>query len=340
MKMEIKAVDPGRHADQMNSPPYSPAFIHDCIRTAFPNLTVADAHVLSGGLINTNIKIEFSSCEPPVVLRLYRGDAAVCLKETAILRLVQSTVPVPEVIHVEPNGISGSPPFCILQFVNGLTFQQLKRTKDLGAIHQAAGSAGETLARMSAYQFSKPGRLQVDFENGLAVEDADDDEPDPIPRLLDVFLQSEHLQRRVEDSFRQRLHDFIWSWSNHLGALDNDRHLVHSDFGNRNILVDCLNGRWQVVAVLDWEFAHSGSPLLDVGHFLRYERSDANLREPYFSSAFLESGGVLAPDWRRISQVLDLTGLVHCLTHDQLPDDVADEILQLIKSTLETCEAH
>ena len=31
-------------------------------------------------------------------------------------------------------------------------------------------------------------------------------------------------------------------------------------------------GRWAVAAVLDWEFAVSGSPLADVGHFLRYER--------------------------------------------------------------------
>ncbi|HET9711211.1 MAG TPA: phosphotransferase [Pyrinomonadaceae bacterium] len=322
----------------MISPPYSPQFIHDCIGTAFPNSRIADAQVLSGGLLNTNIKIEFSSHQPPVVLRLYRGDTAVCLKETAILRLVHSTAPVPEVIHVEPNGIGNSPPFCILQFVNGLTFQQLKRSKDLEAIHQAAASVGETLARICAYQFSKPGRLQVDLEKELSVEEAYDEGPDPIPRMLELFLQSENLQRRLEGSFRKKLYNFIWSWSARLRAVDNHRQLVHSDFGNRNILVDCLNGRWQVVAVLDWEFAHSGSPLLDVGHFLRYERVAARLREPYFSRAFLEFGGVLPPDWSRISQVLDLTGLVHCLTHDRLPDDVAFEILQLIKSTLETCE--
>ena len=90
--------------------------------------------------------------------------------------------------------------------------------------------------------------------------------------------------------------------------------------------------------MLDWEFSLSGSPLLDVGHFLRYDRGDVSLREPSFSRAFVEFGGVLPADWRRISQVLDLTGLVHCLTHRQLPDDVTCEILQLIKSTLESCK--
>jgi len=312
-------------------------FVRECISTAFPNSRIARAEILSGGLINTNIKVEFSSQQSPVVLRLYRGDAAVCLKETAILRLVGSTLPAPEVIQVEANGIGDSGPFCILEFVKGQTFQELKRTKDLEAIHQAAASVGATLARIGIYQFSKTGRLQIDIKKHLVVGDAYVEGSDPIPRLLDTFLQSENLQRRVDVSSRQRLHDFVWSWATPLTSLGNERHLVHGDFGNRNILVDCVNGRWQVVAVLDWEFAFSGPQLLDVGHFLRYERQDAPLREPHFSHAFLEYGGVLPDDWRRISRVVDLTGLVECLTHDYIPDDVACEILQLVESTLESC---
>ncbi len=312
-----------------------PALIRDYIKIVFPGSEVARTEILSGGLINTNIKIEFSSHQPPVVLRLYRGDAEVCLKETAVLRLVGSTAPVPKVIHVEPNGIPGSRPFSILEFVNGITFQQLKRTKDLEAIQQAAASAGEMLARIGKFEFPSPGRLQA--ENDLTVGPPYMNGPDPIPRLFDSFLQSAQLQQRIDALRQQQLHDFIWSWADRLREFDNDRQLVHCDFGNRNILVDCINGRWQVVAVLDWEFALSGSPLLDIGHFLRYETHDTPLREPYFSRAFVESGGLLPDDWREISRVLDLSGLVHCLTHEQLPDDVAAEILPLMDSTLESC---
>lgn len=310
------------------------ALIRDCIHTAFPHSEIAAAELLPGGLINTNIKIEFTSDQPPVVLRIYQTDAATCLKECAVLQLVRATVPVPAVIHVEPNGIAGSPPFSILEFVNGVTFQQLKRANDLEAIHQAATSVGETLARISKFQFPKPGRLET--RNELSVGARYMDGPDPIPRLCDSFLDSKHLQQRIDVSFQQQLHNFIWSWADRLRAFDNDSNLVHCDFGNRNILVDCVNGRWQVSAVLDWEFALSGSPLLDVGHFLRYEPQDTPLREPYFSRAFVEFGGFLPDDWRRISRVIDLTGLVECLTHDGLPEDVAAEILQLIDSTLKT----
>jgi aminoglycoside phosphotransferase (APT) family kinase protein len=310
----------------------SAALIRDCIRIAFPDSKISATSLLSGGLINTNIKVEFGVHQPPVVLRIYRGDAAICLKESAVLQLARSTVPVPAVIHAEPNGIAGSPPFSILQFVNGVTFQQLKRTSDLEAIHQAAASVGETLARIGKFQFSKPGRLEMD--NDLSVGARYMEGPDPIPRLLDAFLESKHLQQRIDVSLQQQLHNFIWSWADLLRAFDDDSYLVHCDFGNRNILVDCVNGRWQVAAVLDWEFALSGSPLLDVGNFLRYEPQDTPLREPYFSRAFVESGGFLPDDWRRVCRVLDLTALVECLTHDRLPEDVADEILGLINSTL------
>jgi aminoglycoside phosphotransferase (APT) family kinase protein len=314
-----------------------PALIRDCINTAFPDSRIVATEILTGGLINTNIKIEFSSRQPPVVLRLYRGDAELCLKETAVLELVHATVPVPRVIHVEPNGINDSGPFSILEFVNGVTFQQLKRKNDLEAIHQAAASVGETLARIGSFQFAKPGRFEVD--NGLSVGARYMEGPDPIPRLLDSFLESEHLHQRIDAALQQQLHNLTWSWADRLRAFDNDSHLVHCDFGNRNMLVDCVEGSWQVAAVLDWEFALSGSPLLDVGHFLRHETEDKPLREPYFSRAFVEAGGFLPDDWRRISLVLDLTALVECLTHDNLPDDVVEEILQLIKSTLRRLKA-
>ncbi|HEX6650469.1 MAG TPA: aminoglycoside phosphotransferase family protein [Pyrinomonadaceae bacterium] len=318
--------------------PVSAELIRECISFAFPNLKIATAQLLSGGLLNTNIKIDFRTDAQPVVLRLHRGDAAVCLKESAVLRLVRSTVPVPEVIFVEPNGIDGCGPFSILEFVKGQSFQWLKRTNDLEAIHQAAASVGQTLASIGKHQFQKSGRLQVEGENELTVGEAYIKGPDPIPRLLDQFLESACLQRRLDGPLQQKLHDFIWSWAAQLRTLDHQCHLVHGDFGNRNILVDRVSGRWQVVAVLDWEFALSESPLLDVGHFLRYEKRDTPLREPYFSRAFVEYGGSLPDNWRRISQVVDLTALVECMTHEQLPDEVAVEILELIKSTVASCE--
>jgi aminoglycoside phosphotransferase (APT) family kinase protein len=307
------------------------------LSAVFPRRSIARIEPLSGGLINTTLKITFSSGQSPVVLRLYRRDPTVCLHEVEILQLVRRTVRVQEVLHAEPSGIEGSGPFSILEFVDGYTFQQLKRTNNLEAIHQAAASVGEVLAAIGRYEFEKPGRLVVTGDGKLSVGAPYIDGPDPIPRILDTFLDDATLQQRIGAPLSQRLHDFVWAWAPLLPDLAKDSSLVHSDFGNRNILVHEVHGKWAVAAVLDWEFAFSGSPLLDVGHFLRYEKHSTPLREPYFSRAYVDHGGVLPDNWGDAARVIDLTALVELLTHPYLPEDITSEILELICSTLDQC---
>jgi hypothetical protein len=107
--------------------------VKDVIATTFPNRKVARTELLSGGLINTNLKIYFEADFNPVVLRLYRDAAAACDKEVAIHNLIRRHVPVPEILHADSKG---STAFAFLEYIEGLTFQQLKRTNDLKAIQQ------------------------------------------------------------------------------------------------------------------------------------------------------------------------------------------------------------
>jgi len=299
------------------------------VADAFPNRKVARTEILTGGLINTNLKIYFESDFDPVVLRLYRDGAAACEKEIAIHNLIHRHVPVPEILHAE----SKEPAFAVVEFIEGLTFQQLKQTNNLTAIRQASTSIGKTLAAIGRFRFPAPGALLAS-EASLVVGNKFIEGPDPIPRILDRFLALNTFQQRAGSKLVEQLHDFVWSYAPILPSLQTDCSLVHNDFGNRNILVREVNGVWVVAAVLDWELAFSGSPLLDVGHFLRYELDATPLREPYFSRAFVEHGGHLPDNWKAVVKLIDLTGLVECLTHDELPSDVEAELFTLIDATL------
>ena len=86
-----------------------------------------------------------------------------------------------------------------------------------------------------------------------------------------MCLAVPELQERVAADLRGRISDFVWLHEKQLEQLDAQRCLVHGDFGKRNVLVREEQGRWKVAAVLDWEFAVAGSPLIDIGHFLRYD---------------------------------------------------------------------
>ena len=314
----------------------TPEQIRRLLAEVFPKRSVKNLQVLSGGLINTNIRVDFEANFEPVVIRLYRNGADVCRKELAIHDLLSPTIRIPRALYAAPEGSEDSPAFLINEYVSGSTFRELKRTKDLKAIQQASYSVGATLAAIGGFKFDQPGRLVVDdHAAALAVGEKFIEGPDQMARLMDMFLTSANCERRAGRKLVQRLHDYAWSWSSRIPDLEEAPCLVHNDFGNRNILVHQENDKWVVAAVLDWEFAFSGSPLLDVGHFLRYERRSEPLREPHFSRGFLEHGGQLPDNWREIAKVIDLSGLVECLTHDELPIDVEIELLELINATLD-----
>ena len=314
----------------------TPEQMRKLLAKVFPERSVKDLQVLSGGLINTNIRVDFEANYEPVVIRLYRNGAEVCRKELALHDLLCRTIRVPRALHAEPDGIEDSPAFLITEYVSGSTFQELKKTKDLKAIQQASYSVGATLGAIGRFKFEKPGHLEAEgHAAALTVGEKVIEGPDQIARLMDMFLASTNCERRAGPKLIQRLHDYAWSWSSRIPDLEEAPCLVHNDFGNRNILVRQENGKWVVAAVLDWEFAFSGSPLLDVGHFLRYERRSAPLREPHFSQGFVEHGGQLPDNWREIARVIDLSGLIECLTHDELPIDVEIELLELINATLD-----
>jgi fructokinase len=121
-----------------------------------------------------------------------------------------------------------------------------------------------------------------------------------------------------------------------MDPLGGERRLVHSDFGGPNLLVDRgADGRWGVSAVLDWEFAFSGPPLVDVGHMLRYERRERPRVEPWFSEGFLAGGGTLPEGWRELARALDLTALCEFLTRPALPESFVPELVELIAATVD-----
>ncbi len=307
--------------------------VRSLIAQTFPQQTIRNVELLTGGLINTNLKVEFDSGYGPIVLRIYRDGSEVCRKEAAIHNLISAEIPVAKLIFASP-ATEDAPPYAIFEFVQGVTFQQLKRTLHAKATAQAAYSIGATLAAIGRFKFSKPGKLLTSGQE-LIVGESYIDGPNPIPRLIDRFLETAICQIRVGLNLTDRIHKFAWSSAGMVPDLDEKPSLVHSDYGNRNILVAEAEGVWKVAAVLDWEFGFSGSALLDVGNFLRYERFDRPLREPHFSEAFVSHGGMLPENWRDIVRLIDLSALVESLTHDDLPDDVEAEILELINATLQ-----
>jgi aminoglycoside phosphotransferase (APT) family kinase protein len=301
------------------------------IKTALPGRRAVDAQPLADGWRNANFKVQLEPAAECVVLRIYEHEVSLCRKETDLLQVIRDVVPVPEIIHAEPEGLDEIPPFAVWRFVEGITLRDLIRSRDATAIAEAACAVGRTLAAIGQTRFSSAGWLAP----GPAVTRPLMDGADPVPRFAEQCLASANLQRRMSAELRDRTLAMIWSAAPDLAQIGDQNRLVHGDFGKRNLLVRQVDGAWTVAAVLDWEFAVSGSPLSDVGHLLRYECVASAVMEPHFSDSFHHAGGELPPGWRRLARAIDSIALCESLTHDELPDAVTAELLELICATVE-----
>ncbi len=107
-------------------------------------------------------------------------------------------------------------------------------------------------------------------------------------------------------------HSYLWSRSSQ-GFYLEGQHLVHGDFDPANILVNKVKDVWKVSAILDWEFAFSGSYLWDIASMLRY----AHKMPPVFQTSFinaLKKSGIDLPDtWSSTIHLLNLCSLLDCL---------------------------
>ena len=290
---------------------------------------------LADGIANTSYRLRLANDEL-LVLRLYRRDPSACLKEVALHELIHRSVPVPEVMHAEPNGLDHWGPFALLRFVEGITFRELERTGDVSAVAEAAHSAGETLAALGQFEFDGAGWLQYrahGLEVGAGLIDGAPE--NQLPRFVDRCLASRAVEHRLGTERIEAIRRYVWSWAARLDALPEERRLVHCDYGNRNIIVQQGRAGWHVAAVLDWEFAVAATPLIDIGHFLRYDRPGRPRVEPHFSRGYNDAGGHLPDDWRSLSRVMDLSALVELLSRPQMPQELVAELVELVMATVE-----
>jgi aminoglycoside phosphotransferase (APT) family kinase protein len=284
-----------------------------------PRRRVTGAARLVGGLSNSSFKIHFEPGGEPVVLRVYERDPAACRKELELLGTLARTVPVPEVLHAEPDGLDGDGPFVFLRYVEGITFRQLKAAADPRAIQEAAYAIGAALVAIGKSDLSAMPHVG--------------EGPRPSPESINGHLASPTLVARTGGALADRVRRVVADWAARLRLLADERRLVHGDFRKQNILVRPAGNAWTVAAVLDWECACKGSPMIDVGLFLRYERPERPVAEPAFSRGFRDGGGQLDDDWMDLARAVDLDSLCRSLTAPHLPSDIEREIVGLVTAT-------
>ena len=239
---------------------------------------------LEGGFSGETFVAE--SAGERTVVRIYaqrgarRGPAAVEV-DAAVLRLVRGLLPVPEVLEMRrPDPEAGTPGLLVTSFLPGERLDLCLPGMPEDRRVAVGAELGRILGRLAQMPF---------LDGGAFVDGTLRIEPFPAGDLPEWVAG--HRGSTALAEWTQPEYDALVAVADHAQTLLDrvDRtSLVHSDFNPKNLLVDPRSG--QVTGLLDWEFAHAGLPVTDLGNLLRFER------DPALTEAVLGAYAECAPD--------------------------------------------
>ena len=203
--------------------------------------------------------------------------------DAAVLHLVRGLVPVPDVLEVR-RGDPGSdvPGLLVTSFVEGDRLDLLLPTLDDAALAVVGRACGDLAGRLACMPLPRPGLLAAAGDGSLVVT--------PLPPTwqdLPAYADQQLAVLGLDAEESRRLLVLAGEAQDRLDRTGRAS-LVHSDLNPKNLLVDPDSLR--VTAVVDWEFAHAGSPLTDLGNLLRFEQ------QPAYRSAVLAGYRDRVPD--------------------------------------------
>lgn len=262
----------------------------------------------------------------PVVVRVYPpGAREVGAPETdaAVMRLVRGLVPVPEVLEVRRGDAAADVPgLLITGWCEGHRGDEALAAFDDAQRERMGAEMGRLAATLAGMPTLHSGTFTADLH--------------VTPWALDLARWIEDHRPRMAGWSDDELESLVRVGERAQAMLDEvgRTSVVHSDLNPKNVLVD---DRGNVVALLDWEFAHSGSPFTDLGNVLRFDR------DPGYVAAALESyaaqrGGEPA-EILDLARAADLPALVG-LASKQGQNPVADASAALLRAIARSGDLH
>ncbi|MCZ8515699.1 phosphotransferase [Paenibacillus filicis] len=314
----------------------TPQQVQALVASVWPQAVVLSARPIGTGLSNSLYRVDVAHpSEAVYALRIYRNSPAVLRKESDIARLLQQegAVPIAPMVYEDGSGRLLPRPWGLMEWRTGITLKELLRQGSLAEAEQAAAEAGATLARIHQHSFPEPGF----FGPGLSVAEPLRMDPGMFLSLVEHWLFRGTAGTLLPPELRERLWGFCRTHAPRLSDHPERAVLVHSDYNELNVLMNVLpsDGRASVSAVLDWEFAFAGDPMVDVGNMLRYEPA-GSLFENKFMEGYLREGGVLTEAWRLRAHLADVVALLDLLDGAAEAPNRKKDLILLLGSTLRT----
>ncbi|MGB4192055.1 MAG: aminoglycoside phosphotransferase family protein [Rickettsiales bacterium] len=300
--------------------------IKKMINYACPGKQLKSSQIIAGGCANLNVKIQLENEESPLILRIHLRDKKSAILERNIGNLLKNDLPAPQILYI---GNIDNYCFSISQFMPGIPLRDLLLSKTPYNLEEIMYEVGRYLSKIAAHKFSKTGFFDENLE---IIEELGGDS-------LKEFSLSCLEHQQVQKYLGHEMIIKIKSLLNSLPPLETkDANLVHADFDPANILVAEVDGKWKISAILDWEFAYSGSWLNDVANMLRYAHKMPDGFKNSFLKGLKDNGLKLPKNWQSITNQYTCSSLLDSMTRHNLEtlpnirEDLCDLINHVISS--------
>lgn len=285
----------------------SDALIYKIVKSSLPEVQLESHEIIEGGCANLNIKLNLNDGHIKL-LRIYIRDHEAAYREQAISQLIQHAVPVPSIKTIDQ--MDGHC-FVISEFKSGITLRDLLLSNQVYSLKDIMCQVGELLSRLAKFTFSSPGFFdrKLNVTELLTNHECIASSKNCLKKKAALNALSPELIASIDQTLDQ---------CSYLLDQAEGNQLVHADFDPANILVIQTNGHWTVSAILDWEFAFSGSVLWDVASMLRYAHRMPEAFETSFIHSLTSNGVNLPSNWKVIIQFLNMISLLDCLNRTDI----------------------
>jgi len=327
-------VEEGWEQERLPRLELSRAELQQLVEPAFPGASITDHVVLTTGLANTNIRFRIREREESYVLRLHTREPQAALRERELMRYLASnpgpSIPVAPLIYADPAPQRGTHPYSIWGFVEGKLLQDLFKTLPDAELVDIAGACGRVAASLASHRFPSCG----EFGESLFIVEPYGAPSQFVPDVVHNALFGSLAGERLGVPLRDALWTAVARTAPLLSEIDGRYALVHADYKRSNILLQRSAATWSVSAVLDWEFACAGPPLIDVGLFLRAGKAlPAGFRDA-FVAGYRHAGGELPAEWLRLSRLVDLVSQMTFLNDPRDRPRLITETTGVVKETV------
>jgi len=298
------------------------------IQSALPDKRLAFFDLLEGGYSNTNYRVTLSD-ESAVLLRIFSNSVETAKKEIQLLTKMRG-IPVPGVIHFDSSLAHAPFAYALLEWKNGQPLNRALPTLSSSNQSHVGASLGRILSQLTGIRFQKMGFLGP----GLEIHEAFGDLWEFFFPFIEECLVRGPAGGRLGQDLTKKVLELAQNHKGLITDLPVNPSLVHGDFNGKNILVEKIQGNWEVT-ILDWEFAYCGPFLTDFGNLFRYDAQLSTSFEVGIIKGFQESGNLLPRQWKKAAKLLDLMNLCDFLNTQKQKPILWDHSKGLIQDTIQ-----